>query len=190
MSVPSSRMPAFDFSSWYALFFIAFVIVNTYIFMSLFLAVVYNNYKKHLKVMFGGVNCDWWLPAVLYSLVRKYLAFPWKGSASGKCGEGHTASYLCWCSANNKTGPPFVSWGLLWVLLLAFNKNFLWCCGPKKLQQIGSTCLCVMVVRGLVLAQKCCLYAGDCFQLAMSTGTLFLPLCVLLKQRKCKGRSK
>lgn len=47
-------MPAFDFSSWYALFFIAFVIVNTYIFMSLFLAVVYNNYKKHLKVWFGG----------------------------------------------------------------------------------------------------------------------------------------
>ncbi|NXA18341.1 TPC2 protein, partial [Ibidorhyncha struthersii] len=55
---PDVMMPAFDFSSWYALFFIAFVIVNTYIFMSLFLAVVYNNYKKHLKVMFGGVNCD------------------------------------------------------------------------------------------------------------------------------------
>ncbi|NXJ90933.1 TPC2 protein, partial [Corythaixoides concolor] len=51
-------MPAFDFSSWYALFFIAFVIVNTYIFMSLFLAVVYNNYKKHLKVTFGGLYCD------------------------------------------------------------------------------------------------------------------------------------
>ncbi|KFO89953.1 Two pore calcium channel protein 2, partial [Buceros rhinoceros silvestris] len=50
---PDVMMPAFDFSSWYALFFIAFVIVNTYIFMSLFLAVVYNNYKKHLKVMFG-----------------------------------------------------------------------------------------------------------------------------------------
>lgn len=46
---PDVMMPAFDFSSWYALFFIAFVIVNTYIFMSLFLAVVYNNYKKHLK---------------------------------------------------------------------------------------------------------------------------------------------
>ncbi|KAJ7404829.1 two pore calcium channel protein 1-like protein [Willisornis vidua] len=46
---PDVMMPAFDFSSWFALFFIAFVIVNTYIFMSLFLAVVYNNYKKHLK---------------------------------------------------------------------------------------------------------------------------------------------
>ncbi|KAF1483968.1 Two pore calcium channel protein 2, partial [Eudyptula minor novaehollandiae] len=55
---PDVMMPAFDFSSWYALFFIAFVIINTYIFMSLFLAVVYNNYKKHLKVMFGGLNCD------------------------------------------------------------------------------------------------------------------------------------
>ncbi|XP_053829806.1 mitotic checkpoint serine/threonine-protein kinase BUB1 [Vidua macroura] len=46
---PDVMMPAFDFSSWYVLFFIAFIIVNTYIFMSLFLAVVYNNYKKHLK---------------------------------------------------------------------------------------------------------------------------------------------
>uniref|UniRef100_A0A8D2NMS2 Ion transport domain-containing protein n=1 Tax=Zosterops lateralis melanops TaxID=1220523 RepID=A0A8D2NMS2_ZOSLA len=46
---PDVMMPAFDFSSWYTLFFIAFVIINTYIFMSLFLAVVYNNYKKHLK---------------------------------------------------------------------------------------------------------------------------------------------
>ncbi|NWI49695.1 TPC2 protein, partial [Calyptomena viridis] len=54
---PDVMMPAFDFSSWYALFFIAFVIVNTYIFMSLFLAVVYNNYKKHLKVIPGEGNC-------------------------------------------------------------------------------------------------------------------------------------
>ncbi|NXR06992.1 TPC2 protein, partial [Semnornis frantzii] len=53
---PDVMMPAFDFSSWYALFFIAFVIINTYIFMSLFLAVVYNNYKKHLKVIFEGTN--------------------------------------------------------------------------------------------------------------------------------------
>ncbi|NXJ93467.1 TPC2 protein, partial [Corythaixoides concolor] len=55
---PDVMIPAFDFSSWYALFFIAFVIVNAYIFMSLFMAVVYNNYKKHLKVTFGGLYCD------------------------------------------------------------------------------------------------------------------------------------
>lgn len=94
-----SRMPAFDFSSWYALFFIAFVIVNTYIFMSLFLAVVYNNYKKHLKVIRGGVKCDHQLPAVLYNLAWGHLAFPWEASA--RCGEGeqlllnkHVASSL------------------------------------------------------------------------------------------------
>lgn len=44
------RMPAYDFSWWYSLFFIIYVIINTYIFMSVFLAVVYNNYRKHLKV--------------------------------------------------------------------------------------------------------------------------------------------
>ncbi|NWI09124.1 TPC2 protein, partial [Crypturellus soui] len=53
---PDVMMPAFDFSWWYALFFITYVIINTYIFMSVFLAVVYNNYRKHLKVMYGGVN--------------------------------------------------------------------------------------------------------------------------------------
>uniref|UniRef100_A0A8C6YHD3 Two pore calcium channel protein 1-like n=1 Tax=Nothoprocta perdicaria TaxID=30464 RepID=A0A8C6YHD3_NOTPE len=46
---PDVMMPAFDFSWWYALFFITYVIINTYIFMSVFLAVVYNNYRKHLK---------------------------------------------------------------------------------------------------------------------------------------------
>uniref|UniRef100_A0A8D0C9D8 Ion transport domain-containing protein n=1 Tax=Salvator merianae TaxID=96440 RepID=A0A8D0C9D8_SALMN len=46
---PDVMMPAYDFSWWYCLFFITYVIINTYIFMSVFLAVVYNNYRKHLK---------------------------------------------------------------------------------------------------------------------------------------------
>ncbi|XP_053239446.1 two pore calcium channel protein 1-like isoform X5 [Podarcis raffonei] len=46
---PDVMMPAYDFSWWYCLFFIVYVIINTYIFMSVFLAVVYNNYRKHLK---------------------------------------------------------------------------------------------------------------------------------------------
>ncbi|XP_034283411.1 two pore calcium channel protein 1-like [Pantherophis guttatus] len=46
---PDIMMPAYDFSWWYSLFFIIYVIINTYIFMSVFLAVVYNNYRKHLK---------------------------------------------------------------------------------------------------------------------------------------------
>lgn len=44
------RMPAYNSSSVFAIFFILHLLVNTYIFMSVFLAVVYNNYKKYLKV--------------------------------------------------------------------------------------------------------------------------------------------
>ncbi|XP_012497443.1 PREDICTED: two pore calcium channel protein 1-like [Propithecus coquereli] len=46
---PDVMMPAYDFNWWYSLYFITYVIINTYIFMSVFLAVVYNNYRKHLK---------------------------------------------------------------------------------------------------------------------------------------------
>lgn len=43
-------MPAYEFNWWYSLYFITYIIINTYIFMSVFLAVIYNNYRKHLKV--------------------------------------------------------------------------------------------------------------------------------------------
>uniref|UniRef100_UPI00398EBC99 two pore segment channel 3 n=1 Tax=Pristiophorus japonicus TaxID=55135 RepID=UPI00398EBC99 len=46
---PDVMMPAYEVSWAYSIFFIIFIIVNTYVFMSLFLAVVYNDYKKHLK---------------------------------------------------------------------------------------------------------------------------------------------
>ncbi|XP_053316776.1 two pore channel protein 1-like [Spea bombifrons] len=46
---PDVMMPAYDYNWWYCIFFIAYIILNTYIFMSVFLAVVYNNYRKHLK---------------------------------------------------------------------------------------------------------------------------------------------
>ena len=45
-----SRMPAYELNWWYSLYFITYIIINTYLFMSVFLAVVYNNYRKHLKV--------------------------------------------------------------------------------------------------------------------------------------------
>lgn len=48
------RMPAYNTSSVFAIFFILYILINTYIFMSVFLAVVYNNYKKYLKVR----RCD------------------------------------------------------------------------------------------------------------------------------------
>lgn len=43
-------MPAYDYSNWFVIFFVIYVILNLYIFMNIVLAVVYNNYKKHLKV--------------------------------------------------------------------------------------------------------------------------------------------
>lgn len=138
----SSRMPAFDFSSWYALFFIAFVIVNTYIFMSLFLAVVYNNYKKHLKVIGGGVNCDQQLPAVLCNLAWGHLASPWQASA--RCGEGeqlllnkHTASSLHWFSANKKHKSAFHIMEITANFKYMKMKYSILVC----LKQVGGTCL-------------------------------------------------
>lgn len=43
-------MPAYNANVFFAVFFIVYILINTYIFMSVFLAVVYNNYKKYLKV--------------------------------------------------------------------------------------------------------------------------------------------
>lgn len=48
---PCFRMPAYNRSSWFALFFVVYVIVCLYIFMSIVLATIYNNYKKNLKVI-------------------------------------------------------------------------------------------------------------------------------------------
>ncbi|XP_056227836.1 two pore segment channel 3 [Seriola aureovittata] len=46
---PDVMMPAYNASFVFAIFFIIYILINTYIFMSVFLAVVYNNYKKYLK---------------------------------------------------------------------------------------------------------------------------------------------
>ncbi|XP_068607278.1 two pore segment channel 3 [Brachionichthys hirsutus] len=46
---PDIMMPAYNASSVFAIFFIVYILINTYIFMSVFLAVVYNNYRKYLK---------------------------------------------------------------------------------------------------------------------------------------------
>eukprot|EP00117_Sycon_ciliatum_P028166 scpid48024/ scgid22700/ Two pore calcium channel protein 1; Voltage-dependent calcium channel protein TPC1 len=46
---PDVMMPAYNFSRWYALFFILFLLICMYIFVSIVLAVVYQNYRKHLK---------------------------------------------------------------------------------------------------------------------------------------------
>ena len=46
---PDIMMPAYDQHAFYSIFFIVFEVVCVYIFMSIFLAVVYNNYRKNLK---------------------------------------------------------------------------------------------------------------------------------------------
>ena len=42
-------MPAYNASGWYVWFFLIYVCVNLYLFMSIVLAVIYSNYRKHLK---------------------------------------------------------------------------------------------------------------------------------------------
>ncbi|KAG7161737.1 Two pore calcium channel protein 1-like 2 [Homarus americanus] len=46
---PDIMMPAFDDSIAYVIFFVAFLIICYFIFMNIILAVIYNNYRKHLK---------------------------------------------------------------------------------------------------------------------------------------------
>ena len=46
---PNVMMPALRASRWCALFFVAYLVVNLYMFMSVFLAVVYNRYRSNLK---------------------------------------------------------------------------------------------------------------------------------------------
>ncbi|CAM1308868.1 TPCN3 (predicted) [Pycnogonum litorale] len=46
---PDVMMPVYDINKWNSLFFITFIIIALYIFMSIILAVIYNNYRKHLK---------------------------------------------------------------------------------------------------------------------------------------------
>ncbi|XP_064622420.1 uncharacterized protein LOC135484707 [Lineus longissimus] len=46
---PDVMIPGYDNNNWFALFFIVYVLINNYIFMSILLAVIYNNYRKHLK---------------------------------------------------------------------------------------------------------------------------------------------
>ena len=47
---PDIMMPAYDQFAFYSIFFIVFEVICLYIFMSIFLAVVYNNYRKNLKM--------------------------------------------------------------------------------------------------------------------------------------------
>lgn len=44
-------MPAFDESAYYVIFFVVFLVICYFVYMNIILAVIYNNYRKHLKVI-------------------------------------------------------------------------------------------------------------------------------------------
>ncbi|CAB4055436.1 TPCN3 [Lepeophtheirus salmonis] len=46
---PDVMMPAYDYSRWYAVFFLTYIVLTLYIFMNVVLAVIYNNYKRNLR---------------------------------------------------------------------------------------------------------------------------------------------
>lgn len=46
---PDVMMPAFDLSIYYVIFFVVFLVLCFFIYMNIILAVIYNNYRKHLK---------------------------------------------------------------------------------------------------------------------------------------------
>ena len=46
---PDVYMPAYNDNDGWMIFFMVFIILDTYIFMNLFLAVIYNNYKQNVK---------------------------------------------------------------------------------------------------------------------------------------------
>ena len=65
-------MPAYDSNAWSSLFFVIFIVVCMYIFVSIFLAVVYKNYRKHMKVsvlatMHG--KCTWGVVSLLHNII-------------------------------------------------------------------------------------------------------------------------
>ncbi|KAK3605493.1 hypothetical protein CHS0354_004046 [Potamilus streckersoni] len=46
---PDVMLPAYDESNWFAIFFVIYIIICLYIFMSIVLAAIYNNYRTNLK---------------------------------------------------------------------------------------------------------------------------------------------
>uniref|UniRef100_A0A8C7MJA1 Two pore segment channel 3 n=1 Tax=Oncorhynchus kisutch TaxID=8019 RepID=A0A8C7MJA1_ONCKI len=83
---PDIMMPAYNFSVYFAVFFITYILINTYIFMSVFLAVVYNNYKKYLKEEVRKL-----VRAKRHKMVRAF------GVLQERKGEGEpVVSQACW----------------------------------------------------------------------------------------------
>ncbi|XP_078484181.1 two pore calcium channel protein 1-like [Ciona intestinalis] len=106
---PDVMMPAYDDSPWFALFFIAYIVINTYIFMNLFLAVIYNSYRAHLKTEIRS--------AVLWK--RKKLENAFEILKDTMSGEKEAVTYNSWIMVmKNLTYPPsFPKISLFWEVL-------------------------------------------------------------------------
>ncbi|CAK8694814.1 unnamed protein product [Clavelina lepadiformis] len=112
---PDVMMPAYDSSEWFALFFIAYIIINTYIFMNLFLAVIYNNYRAHLKTEIRA--------AVFWK--RKKLEEAFELLADHFPDQNATVTEKTWFQVMKKlTNPPtYRKVNLFWEVLQAYGKE-------------------------------------------------------------------
>jgi len=91
---PDVMMPAYDLSNWFSIFFIIYTIVNTYIFMNLFLAVIYNSYRTHLKSEIRS--------AIFWKRKKLALAFDLLKDFDEKFPEKYYISYKTWEKLMNK----------------------------------------------------------------------------------------
>ena len=53
---PDIMMPAYDRNRLYSIFFVTFLIINLYMFMAVFLAVVYNRFVLYFEAIVSGVH--------------------------------------------------------------------------------------------------------------------------------------
>ncbi|XP_075907412.1 two pore segment channel 3 [Nelusetta ayraudi] len=115
---PDVMMPAYNSSSFFAIFFILHLLVNTYIFMSVFLAVVYNNYKKYLKEEMRQL-----VRAKRHKMVRAFAVLQQQRE-----GEGPVVSRADWNQLVQRVQPDFNS----------AHRELLWSvCDDKNQGRIG-----------------------------------------------------
>ncbi|XP_069116582.1 uncharacterized protein [Argopecten irradians] len=91
---PDVMMPAYDENKWFAIFFIGYIIICLYIFMSIVLAAIYNNYRKNLKNE---------IKAAVYNK-RQKLAQAFE-LLKLKRGTGSVINHNAWCQLMRRVVP-------------------------------------------------------------------------------------
>lgn len=92
---PDVMMPAYDESNWFAFFFIIYIIICLYIFMSIILAAIYYNYRNNLKNE---------IRASVYGK-RKKLGEAFELLKVDKGGDQMVVTYQTWCRLLKKVIP-------------------------------------------------------------------------------------